>query len=103
MAIAVEFLGDGLIGGLIGVGSAEDDAAAKDESLGCGAGPDEGFELPAGISGQVELGAEGKRHRSLRADRKKSVSRRDYGESSQDRPAEKQLLANWRGIYEIDI
>jgi len=62
MSIAVEFLGDGLIGGLIDVGSAEDDAAAKDESLWCGSGPDERFELSARIGGQVDQGTEGKWH-----------------------------------------
>jgi hypothetical protein len=103
MAIAVEFLGDGLIGGLIGVGSAEDEAAAKDESLRCGPGPDERFELAARLGGQIDQGAKGKRHGSLLANREKAVSRRDYGKSSMSRPAEKQLLANWRGIYETDI
>ena len=89
MAIAVELLGDGLIGGLIGVSSAEDDTAAKDESLGCGPGPDERFELSARLGGQVNRGAEGKRHRSPRANREKAVSRWDYGKPSQNRPAEK--------------
>jgi hypothetical protein len=103
MAVTVELLGNGLVGGLIGVGRAEDDAAAKDESLWGGPGPDERFELSAHVGGQVDRGTEGKWHGSLRADRGKSVSRRDYGKSSQDRPAAKWLLANWRGIYETDI
>jgi hypothetical protein len=51
VSIAVEFLGDGLIGGLIGVRSAEDDAAAKDERLWGGPGTDERFELSARIGG----------------------------------------------------
>ncbi len=51
VSIAVEFLGDGLIGGLIGIGGAEDEAAAKDERLWGGPGPDERFELSARISG----------------------------------------------------
>jgi hypothetical protein len=49
VSIAVEFLGDGLIRGLIGSGSAEDDPTAKNERLRGGSGPDERFELPASI------------------------------------------------------
>jgi hypothetical protein len=51
VSIAVEFMGDGLIGGLIGSASAEDDAAAKDQRLWGGPGTDERFELPARIGG----------------------------------------------------
>ena len=103
MAIAVEFLRDGVIGGLIGVGSAEDDAAAKDESLWCRPGPDERFELPANLGGQIDLGAEGKWHGSLRANRESLLHQRDYGDSTRDRPAARPLLANWRRIYETVI
>jgi hypothetical protein len=87
VSIAVEILGDGLIGGQIGIGGAEDDAAAEDEGLWGGPSPDERFELPADIGGQVNLGTEGKWHGSLRANREKSPSpkglwRIDPGSSS---------------------
>jgi hypothetical protein len=51
VSIAVEFLGDGLIGGLVGIGSAEYDAAPKDECLWSGPGTDERFELSARSAG----------------------------------------------------
>lgn len=54
VSIAVEFLGNGLIGGLIAIGGSEDDAAAEDESLWGGPGPDERFEPAACIGGQVD-------------------------------------------------
>jgi hypothetical protein len=47
VSIAVEFLGDGLIGGLVGSGSAEHNAATKHERLRRGPGTDERFELSA--------------------------------------------------------
>jgi hypothetical protein len=62
MAVAAEFGRNDLIGGLVGVGGAEDDATAKDESLGSGASADEGFELATQVGGQIENGAEGTRH-----------------------------------------
>lgn len=67
--VAAEFRGDGLIGGSVGVGGPENDAAAEDQGLWGGPGPDEGFEVPADVGGEVEPGAEGEGHGSLRAER----------------------------------
>jgi hypothetical protein len=52
MSIAVELLGNGLIGGLIVSGGAKDDAAAEDEGLWGGPSPYERLELPADLAGQ---------------------------------------------------
>lgn len=103
MSIAVEFVGDGLIGGLVGIGSAEDKAAAKDERLRGGPRTDERFDLSARIGGENDRRTEGERHCSLRAHRERSCPLGDYGKSRWNRPAARQLLANWRGIYEMDI
>lgn len=51
MSIAVELLGDGLIAGLVGIGSAKHDATTKDERLWRGPGTDERFELSARSGG----------------------------------------------------
>jgi hypothetical protein len=100
VSIAVEFLGDGLIGGLLGSGGAEDDAAAEDEGLWGGPSPNERFELPADIGGQVDLGTEGKWHGSLRANREKVSFTKGI---MANRAGIVQLLANWRRIYETVI
>jgi hypothetical protein len=47
MAVAVQFVGDLLVGWPILVGGVEDKAAAKGQGLGRGPGPDEGLELLA--------------------------------------------------------
>ena len=62
MAVAAQFGGDLLVGGLVVVGGAQDDAAAEDQSLGRGAGADEGLELVAEFVGQFDGRAEGTRH-----------------------------------------
>ena len=54
VAVAVEFGGDGLVGGPVRGRGPEDEAAAQGQGLGGGAGPDQGFELLAGLRGEHE-------------------------------------------------
>src|SRR5689334_11653424 len=65
VAVAVEFLGDGLVGGAVGVGGPQDQTAAESECLGGGSGAGQGSQLRAGLVGQVETGAERTWHESL--------------------------------------
>src|SRR4051794_10876341 len=43
VAVAVQFGGDDLVGGVVVLGGAQDDATARDKGLGRGAGADEGL------------------------------------------------------------
>src|SRR5262245_55484722 len=49
MAVTVQFGGDVLVGRVVCLGSPQDDAAAKGQRLGGGAGADEGVEMMAQI------------------------------------------------------
>jgi hypothetical protein len=52
MAVAVQFRSDLLVAGLIGVGGAEDEPAAKDQGLWRGASADQDLELFAKFRGK---------------------------------------------------
>lgn len=52
MSITVEVGGDVLVRGSVVLGSVKDKATAEGESLGCGAGPDQGLELLAVVVGE---------------------------------------------------
>jgi hypothetical protein len=52
MAVAVQFVGDLLIGRPVVAGGVEDQAAAKGQGLGRGPGGDEGLELLARLRGE---------------------------------------------------
>jgi hypothetical protein len=56
--VAVEFRSDLPIVGLIFVGGTQDQATAKDESLGCGARPEKGVELGTQFGGKDDAGSE---------------------------------------------
>jgi hypothetical protein len=58
VSVAVEFGGDGLVGGSVLRGGAEDDAAAEDQGLGRGAGAEKGFELVVRVRGEEKTRAE---------------------------------------------
>jgi hypothetical protein len=62
MAVAVEFGGDVLIGGVVGPGGTQDDAAAKDQGLRRGTGANQTFELRANLRCQFNWGSEGAWH-----------------------------------------
>jgi hypothetical protein len=62
VAVAAEFGGDALIGGLIRVGNSQHEAAAKDESLWGGASADQHLELLTEFVRQTDRGAKGTRH-----------------------------------------
>jgi hypothetical protein len=47
MAVTAQFVGDLLVGRSVVAGGVEDEAAAKGQGLGCGAGGDEGLQLLA--------------------------------------------------------
>src|ERR1700761_5803473 len=70
VAMAVEFLGDGAVGGLVGSRSAEDDAHAEGEGLRSGSGAVELFEACSIRIGEDEGGCVGEGHGSLRAAKK---------------------------------
>ena len=54
VAVAVQFGGDVLVGRVVRLGGAQDDAAAEGQGLGRGAGADEGFELAAQVGIQFD-------------------------------------------------
>jgi hypothetical protein len=54
VSIAVQFSGDLLIVGVVGVGGAQDEAAAQDQGLGSGACADQLLELLSDVRGQVD-------------------------------------------------
>ena len=62
VAIAVEFVGDLLVGGAVVGGGAEDEAAAKDERLRGRVGADQGVESFAEFRGKGDAGPEGTWH-----------------------------------------
>jgi hypothetical protein len=62
MAVTVQCGGDLLVGRVVRLGGAQDEAAPKGQRLGGGTGADEGFELAAQISSQFNDRGEGARH-----------------------------------------
>jgi hypothetical protein len=64
MAVTVQFGGDLVVGRVVRLGGAQDDAAAENERLGGGPGADEGLELAATSGIQFDDRAEGARHGS---------------------------------------
>ena len=62
VAVAGEFVGDGLVGRLLGGTGAEDEAAAEGEGLGRSAGADEGLQALACLRGEDDPGAKGTGH-----------------------------------------
>jgi hypothetical protein len=62
--VAVQFAGDLLVGGLVGLGGTQDDATAEGQCLRRGAGAGEGLQLVADLRGQKQTGAKRKRHAS---------------------------------------
>jgi hypothetical protein len=62
VAVAVQKGGDEVVGGVVILRGAQDDAAAEDKSLGRGAGADECLELGAEFGLQFDDGSERARH-----------------------------------------
>ena len=62
VTIAAEFGRDLLVGGLISLGSPQDESAAEDEGLRGGACANQGLELLAEFVGQTQGRAKGTRH-----------------------------------------
>jgi hypothetical protein len=62
VAVAVQVVGNGLVGRGVLSGSPQDDATAEDQGLGGRAGADEGFQVRANVGGQFDDGTEGARH-----------------------------------------
>jgi len=54
VSIAVELGGDVLVGGLVVLGSPEDELAAEGECLGSGVGLNQGLQLPAVLLGEED-------------------------------------------------
>src|SRR5512147_582581 len=77
MAVTVQFGGDVLVGRVVRLGGAQDDAAAKGERLGGGPGADEGFESVATIGIQFDHRGEGARHGSPPGEQDTAVTLRD--------------------------
>jgi hypothetical protein len=62
VAVAIEAVGDSLVGGVVVSGGGEDEAAAESEGLGSGTGAGEGFELGTGVRVEDDAGREGAWH-----------------------------------------
>jgi hypothetical protein len=64
VAIAAQFGGDFLIGGVVRRSGAQDDPATESQCLGCRAGTGQGFEVSAKFVRQLDNRTEGARHGS---------------------------------------
>ena len=64
VAVAAQFGGNFLIGGVVRRSGAHDDTATESQGLGCGAGTGQGFELGAKFVRQLDNRTEGARHGS---------------------------------------
>jgi hypothetical protein len=62
VAVASQFGGEVLIGGVVGLGGTQDDAAAKDQCLGRRVSADKRLKVHAHVRGQFDRGGEGAWH-----------------------------------------
>jgi hypothetical protein len=76
VAVAIELGSDVLVGRVVCGRGAQDDAAAKDECLRCGAGAHQGFELGLRFRGQFECGTKGTWHGHPPGEQNIAISRR---------------------------